>query len=92
MNKKVEKQKFEEAVKTAKINEIFQIGKEMPYKNFSFDCDDGGEFSWVAERNYDVLGSVGYVFPLRSSNMVKSFKTLDGAKRNMLRYFSWIFE
>jgi hypothetical protein len=90
---KTTKEEFAAKVEAAKLNEIFQIADDFPYMNFSFDnLDDDGEFSWAAERNHKVTGSVGYVFPMRTTQLVKTFKTMAGAKRNMLRYFSWIFE
>ncbi len=39
-----------------------------------------GKYSWVAKSTYH-----RYIFPLRNSNYVSFFKTLQGAKRNFIR-------
>jgi hypothetical protein len=45
------------------------------------------EFCWTAERSWKNTERVGYVFPSKSSNIVKSFKTLKGAKRNFIKSY-----
>jgi hypothetical protein len=89
---KITKEEFIKKVEAAKLDEVFQIADGFPYKNFSFDnIDEDGEFSWAAERDYQVTGSVGYIFPMRTTQLVKTFKTMAGAKKNMIKYFNWLF-
>jgi hypothetical protein len=52
--------------------------------------DKSRPFSWSAERNYSVLGSVGYVFPTKG-NYVKYWAKEETAKENLIEEMSWIY-
>lgn len=57
------------------------------FKWIKFEKNSDGTFCWSAERSYKNDGSVGYVFPMLNVSMVKSFKTLKGAKRNFIKHY-----
>ena len=91
-------EEFEKWVMEAKPNELYRMPEELRFQYESVKIDknthdiEDGEYSWSLSRNYAVLGSVGYVFPLKNSNYVQSFKTEKGAKRNLLKQIKWIFD
>lgn len=64
------------------------FGLKEDYKYLYFNtCEDG--YSWVIGRR------VTPIFPMRSNNYIKTFKTLAGAKRNLIKYINnakWLFK
>jgi len=90
-------EQFKAKVMEAEVNKTFQIAEDFPFCSFIIDDankddpDNEGAFSWTADHNYNVSKNVGYVMPLKSSNYIKVFKTVAGAKRNLIKYFSYLF-
>jgi len=86
---KTSRKEFTEKVMDAKVDEIIPIS-HFPYKNLHFDFEkDTAKFSWVAEREHSC--GAGYVFP-GNGNTVQTFKTLNGAKRNMIKHFGHLLD
>lgn len=91
-------EEFKEKVIPAKLNETFDINPSFPYKFFRIDDDckgqveDGKIYSWSADGRYEVVGHSRFVCPTISTNMVKTFKTINGAKRNLIKHFSYLWE
>lgn len=50
-----------------------------------FDDEDG--YCWSLTSRWSITHQSGYIFPMvGSSDMVKTFKTIGGCKRNLKRY------
>jgi len=65
-----------------------EIGKSIDltkhsnmYISVQFSKDIDGEYIWTLYRK----GYAGPIFPMQSTWAVKTFKTLNGCKRNFLR-------
>lgn len=59
-------------------------------EHLSDRTDKPRPYSWSAERNYSVLGSVGYVFPTKG-NYVKHWAKEESAKENLIESMSWMY-
>lgn len=69
-------------------------GTNFNYNYIVFDKHDEG-FSWSMERSWENTRNVGYVFPMKGSQYIKMFKTLNGAKSNLIKNYvesewSWV--
>jgi hypothetical protein len=82
---------FTKLVLEAKVNKIYKLPENFRYKSMKIDFIEN-EYLWVLERNYRVTGSTGYVFPMKTGRMVKTFKTEEGAKRNLIKWITFCFE
>lgn len=52
------------------------------FRSIEFDITDG-EYCWCARTHYNYGG--GLTFPMKSTHLVRTFKTLNGAKRNFIK-------
>ena len=75
---------IEEATLNTKID-LEQRGHCLKWVCFS---QYNGNYEWIAERSWKNSQSSGYVYPLKNSLDVKTFKTLKEAKRNFIK--RWI--
>lgn len=83
---------FKAFVDQMELNRIYAL-PNFRYTNISLDTDGtDGTYSWSMESNYRISGSVGYVFPMASGNMTKSFKTIKGTKANLIKRNEWIWK
>jgi hypothetical protein len=85
---------FKKLVESLQPNQkcIFPDTARYLWLQFSYDHREN-LYSWSMEKNYKVIRMTGYVHPLiNSGNFVKSFKTLAGAKRNLILYMKCYFE
>lgn len=86
-------EEFAKAINELPANTNLDLKAEnLHIERISFDSKGGGEFGWIACRNYSVCRNVGYIHPMANANYVKTFKTLAGAKRNAIKYFDFIFK
>lgn len=90
----MERKDLQEKLDNAKIGEKIVL-EGFRYSFVRFDLRDYGdgidEYSWVSERT-EGYGR-GYIFPSQSNpNLIKTFKTLNGAKRNFMRHVSFALE
>lgn len=83
------KTEFFELVDNAIVNEKISFGSiNRNYKSVYFNSGDYGngiEYSWVVDRI-----NFGWIFPEKSANTIKTFKTLNGAKRNFKKWCDFI--
>lgn len=88
---------FEELIMCLKIGEKLDLesyGQALKWVYFDgreYHKGEGIEYCWSAEYSWKNRGVVGYVHPLRSSNYVQTFKTLNGAKRNFIKRYKDIY-
>lgn len=89
---------FDELIMGLEIGEKLELesyGKSLKWVYFDareYHKGEGLEYSWSAEYSFKNIGCVGYVYPLRSSNYVQTFKTLKGAKRNFIKRYKNTYE
>jgi hypothetical protein len=82
---------FTKLVLKAKVNKTYTLPENFRYKKMNID-KQGDEYSWGIERNFNVTGMVGWVYPMASTSYVKFFKTEAGAKRNLINWIKFCFE
>lgn len=61
------------------------------YKTLRFDHElERGKmmYTWSLEYRHDA----GYDYPMKNSNYVKYFKTIQGAKRNVIKHLGFLLE
>ena len=92
--------RFKNFVKGMMPGQVYAMPETFKYKWLEIDFEPdhtGGKndkprpFSWSAERNYSVLGSVGYVYPTKG-NYVIHWSKEESAKENLIESMSWIYE
>ncbi len=89
---------FETFVNTMKLNTRYMLPKTCRYKWVKIEQDTDSftkevKYGWVMEYNYHTSGGFsGYIFPMRSKNYVKFFKTEAGAKQNFFQKYVDVFE
>jgi hypothetical protein len=82
-----------EQVQNAKVNETVNFPESFPLEYVEFDIRNYGEeydeYSWSTKKR----GDWRHIFAYGSkANTVATFKTLQGAKRNFLKQFSYYFK
>lgn len=82
---------FSVLVKQMEPGVLYMMPETFYYRRIEIDIEFLGGFSWTLERNFDVAKSTGFVFPTTGNNMVKTFKTEAGAKRNLIKYIHFLF-
>lgn len=88
---------FSELVHSMEVNTFYELPENYRYEWIKIE--KGTEYysketyySWVMEYNYKVSGSVGYIYPIISGNMVAHFKTEKGAKRSFIKRYREYFD
>lgn len=75
----MENETFESTVMSAELN------KNYEFKNIEFYISDtGGDYCWSAKRKGNILRS----YPVKNLQEVKTFKTLNGVKRSLIKHFN----
>lgn len=77
-----DKEKLVERIMEVWIREIVDLSTlhdHFTEVSFTYNRHEG--YSWIARTKY----GVNLVFPSQSSQEIKTFKTLNGAKRNFIR-------
>lgn len=82
---------FTAFVKSMVLGKHYYMPETFKYKWAEVEYNKEHGYSWCLERNYDVIGSVGYVHPTKGQ-YVQYWKTEQGAKQNMLKYLGFIWE
>jgi hypothetical protein len=88
---------FDELIMGLKVDEKLDLesyGQALQWVDFSareYRKGEGLKYCWCAQYSYKNRGLVGYVHPLKSSNYVQTFKTLNGAKRNFIKRYKDIY-
>jgi hypothetical protein len=88
---------FETFVNTMELNVRYDLPANFRYKWVKIEKEldyftKEVQYSWAMEYNYSTAGCVGYIFPLKSSNYVQSWKTEKGARRNFFKRYVDVFE
>lgn len=88
---------LERFVTDLNINVYYIMPKKSTFKSIKVQYatsyfNDEPYYCWVMEYNYEVTGSVGYAYPLASTQIVKHFKTEKGVKRNLFKRLAHSFK
>lgn len=75
---------YAEQIMRAEINQ--KVLLPYPYDEVIFDYTNGLGYSWMAGSGFP------HIFPMKNSRDVKFFRTLTGAKRNLIRKAKWLQE
>lgn len=68
-------------VNNAKVNELIDLTGYSHYTEVMFDQDSDNKYCWTLKRN----DWVGCIFPMKNTQYVKTFRTFNGAKRNLMK-------
>lgn len=74
----MENETFESTVMNAELNENYEFRGIMFIIN-----SENGEYCWSAKRS----GRISWSYPMKNSQYVKKFKTLNGVKRSLIKHF-----
>jgi len=84
---------FFELVQAMEVNTYYELPENCRYKWIKID--KGSEYysketyyCWAMEYNYEVTGSVGYIYPIIGNNKVAHFKTERGAKTSLIKHLT----
>ena len=64
---------------------------DYPYEAIELEFDNEDGYTWALDRNYKIIGSVGYVFPV-AGNMVTFWKKRSSAERSLYNGLTWLYE
>ncbi len=81
---------LEDFVDSLEVDVMYMLPKTYDYRYVQIEkekalFEDTADYCWVMEYNYKKIGVPGYVFPMSSGNIVKTFKTIRGCKKNLLK-------
>lgn len=65
---------------------------KVEHRNFDMRQPNSKEYIWGMEYNYAVSGMVMYRHPLRTSQLVQTWKTESGCKRNLFKALNHIYK
>lgn len=87
---------FKSFVESMNVNVKYLLPKNLRYKWVKIEqgkdyITGETEYGWAMEYNYRMAGSVGYIYPMAGGDKVKSFKTSNGAKRNLIKRYQDYF-
>jgi len=88
---------FEKAVMKMEVDVRYMLPKHYPYESISIDIErdinmNHSGYSWWMNSNYNVSGHVHSAYPMKDSQYIKVFKTINGAKRNLIKRYKDYFE
>lgn len=88
---------FEKLIMDLDVNvtlDLEKYGKRL--KDVRFDSINVGihglHYSWSATISYKNSGMVGYDYPMKNVNYIKTFATINGAKRNFIKRYKEQYE
>ena len=74
---------LKEQVWNTKEGDLLIFATHPTVADVKFECGDDGQFIWVAHSRFAHLA----LFPIKYGHIVKTFKTLNGAKRNFIKSY-----
>ena len=74
---------LKEQVENTKEGDLLIFATHSTVADVKFERRDDGRFLWVAHSRFGRFA----LFPIKYGHVVKTFKTLNGAKRNFINYY-----